>query len=281
MNKSLYDTLGVAKTAGADEIKKAYRRLARKYHPDINKEKNAEEKFKEITAAYEILSDKDKKARYDAEGDSIFGNQGFKDFAHSSSGDNLSDFLNSFFKNSGGFKSQGGGFRSSFGGFEDELDIQANIYIPFLKAVLGGNHEINYNGEHIKLKIPHGIKNGQKLRVKNKGKAAHGLRGDLILIIKIQESDEYERDGDDLYKKLDIDLKTAFFGGSKEVITPRKTLSMKIPPNSKNGQKLRLKGYGVQNAKNNLYGDMYLSLNIILPDTKDLSQGLIAELKKL
>ena len=286
MSSSLYDTLGVAKGASSDEIKKAYRRLARKYHPDINKEKGAEDKFKEINAAYEILSDEKKRAQYDRYGDSMFGGQSFSDFTRSAGNANMNDFINELFRNFGGFGGGGfnsgnfnsgfgsnSGFRSSgFSGFGEDLDINAEILIPFDTAVLGGEQSFKINGESIKIKIPHGIKNGEKLRIRGKGKIAGGQRGDLIVQVKLGKSDEYERDDDDLYKKCDISLKTALFGASVKVQTPRKEVSVKIPPNSKNGQKIRLKGYGVQNRKSDIYGDMYLILNVILPNVSDLDE---------
>lgn len=288
MSASLYDTLGVAKTASADEIKKAYRRQARKYHPDINKEKGAEEKFKEINAAYEILSDKEKRAKYDQYGDSMFGGQSFGDFSRGAGSEaDLQDILNSIFgggsRRQGGFGGFGGfsSFKSSGFDHTQELNIRANIFIPFEKAVLGGEHSIQYNNKPINLKIPHGINEGDKLLAKGHGKSAYGSKGDLILLVKIQESKEYERDKDDLYKKLDISLKTALFGASVKVQTFRKEVSIKIPADSKNGQKIRLKGYGVQNRKTNLYGDLYLSLNILLPKSTALSPVLKEELLKL
>ncbi|MBF7046291.1 J domain-containing protein [Campylobacter volucris] len=277
MSSSLYDTLGVSKNASADDIKKAYRRLARQYHPDINKEPGAEEKFKEINAAYEILSDEKKKAQYDRYGDSMFGGQSFQDFSRSAGGADINDILKNIF--GGGFGSFGGGFSSNnhfgggfggFGGFEEDLDLQANIKIPFEKGILGGEHSVMINKEQVKIKIPHGIKDGEKLRIRNKGKIFNGQRGDLILKVELEKSHEYEREDDDLYKNIEISLKTALFGGKVSVKTPRKEVKITIPPNSKNNQKIRLKGYGVQNRKTDIYGDMYLILNIKLPDTNTL-----------
>ncbi|MBF7068153.1 J domain-containing protein [Campylobacter volucris] len=277
MSNSLYDTLGVSKNASADDIKKAYRRLARQYHPDINKEPGAEEKFKEINAAYEILSDEKKKAQYDRYGDSMFGGQSFQDFSRSTGGADINDILKNIFGGgfggfSGGFSSNnhfGGGF-GGFGGFEEDLDLQANIKIPFEKGILGGEHSVMINKEQVKIKIPHGIKDGEKLRIRNKGKILNGQRGDLILKVELEKSYEYEREDDDLYKNIEISLKTALFGGKVSVKTPRKEVKITIPPNSKNNQKIRLKGYGVQNRKTDIYGDMYLILNVKLPDTNTL-----------
>ena len=290
MSNSLYETLGVSEKASADEIKKAYRRLARKYHPDINKHPGAEDKFKEITAAYEILSDEKKRAQYDRHGDAMFGGQNFHDFASSSGMGNLDEILKNIFGGGfsasasgfGGFSSRGGfsGFRQTggFGGFEDEedMDSRAKVTIPFDVAVKGGEHSINFNGENIKIKIPNGINNGEKLRIKGKG---NGGRGDLILTVNIAPSDEYERDGDDLYKDVLIPLKTMMFGGKIDVKTPKKDVTIKIAENSKSGQKIRLKGYGVQNRKSGIFGDLYLRARVSLPDVNALD-GELAELMK-
>ena len=290
MSNSLYETLGVSEKASADEIKKAYRRLARKYHPDINKDPGAEDKFKEINAAYEILSDEKKRAQYDRHGDAMFGGQNFHDFASSSGMGNLDEILKNIFGGGfsasasgfGGFSSRGGfsGFRQTggFGGFEDEedLDSRAKVTIPFDVAVKGGEHSINFNGENIKIKIPNGINNGEKLRIKGKG---NGGRGDLILTVNIAPSDEYERDGDDIYKDVLIPLKTMMFGGKIEVKTPKKDVTIKIAENSKSGQKIRLKGYGVQNRKSGIFGDLYLRARVSLPDVNALD-GELAELMK-
>lgn len=284
MSNSLYDTLGISKSASSEEIKKAYRRLARKYHPDINKEKGAEEKFKEINAAYEILSDEQKRAQYDRYGDSMFGGQSFSDFSKNMGGADLNDILRNIFGGgfdfNGGFSGFNSGFKSSNFGFGEDLDLNAELLIPFDKAILGGEQSIMINNESIKIKIPHGIKNGEKLRIRGRGKIRGAQRGDLIVQVKLGASDEYERQDDDLYKKCDISLKTALFGGSIKVKTPRKEVSVKIPPNSKNGQKIRLKGYGVQNRKSDIYGDMYLSLNVILPNVAQMDANLVKILEE-
>ncbi|ENQ6619111.1 J domain-containing protein [Campylobacter lari] len=287
MSNSLYETLGVSQNASADEIKKAYRKLARQYHPDINKEAGAEEKFKEINAAYEILSDEKKRAQYDRYGDSMFGGQSFHDFSKNAGGADINDILNNIF--GGGFGGFGRGFSSSnnfrsgfggFGGFEEDLDLQASVKIPFEKGILGGEHTININNEQVKIKIPHGIKDGEKLRIRGKGKSFQGQRGDLILKVELEKSDEYEREDDDLYKKVEISLKTAFFGDKISVHTPRKEVKITIPPNSKNNQKIRLKGYGVQNRKTDLYGDMYLILNVKIPDINSLDPEFVKILEE-
>lgn len=292
MSNSLYDTLGISKGATSDEIKKAYRRLARKYHPDINKDPDAEDKFKEINAAYEILSDDKKRAQYDQYGDSMFGGQNFHDFASNSAnmGD-LNEILRNIFSNfggggfggfsRGGFSGfSGGEFDSGFG-FSQDLDVKARINIPFDVAILGGEHRINFNGDSLKIKIPNGINDGEKLRIKGKGNSARGVgTGDLILTVSIDESSEYERQGDDLYKDVQIPLKTMLFGGKFVVSTFKQDVTIKIAENSKTGQKIRLKGYGVQNRKSGIYGDLYLRASVKMPDLSSLDQNLIDLMKE-
>ncbi|BCX79552.1 DnaJ C-terminal domain-containing protein [Campylobacter sp. 19-13652] len=293
MSNSLYETLGVSQSASADEIKKAYRRLARKYHPDINKDAGAEEKFKEINAAYEILSDEQKRAQYDRYGDSMFGGQSFSDFTRSAgSSDDLNDILRNIFGGSGfggarfgGFGSFGADFGGGFSSFssdrfsDTDLDTKAKIVIPFNVAISGGEHSINLNGDSIKIKIPAGINEGEKLRIKGKGRNG----ADLILTVSLEASSEYERDGDDLYKDVIIPLKTMLFGGKITVSTPKKEkpeVTVKIAAGTKTGAKIRLKGYGVQNRKSKLYGDLYLRTRVGLPDVDKLDDKLVELMKE-
>ena len=249
MSKSLYETLGISENASADEIKKAYRKLARKYHPDINKSPEAQEKFKEINAAYEVLSDPEKKAQYDQFGDQMFGGQNFSDFARGQGANvDLDEILRAMFGGgaggfSGGFSSSSGGFSNSgfgggFGGFSaPDLDLKTSITVPFLTSVLGGKHHITLdNGESFDIKIPAGIKTGKTLRVRGKGKSYQGQRGDLLIVVNVAPSPDYERKGNDLYKTIDVPLKTALFGGKIEVDTPEKKVTLKVPKIQKMGK---------------------------------------------
>lgn len=288
MTKSLYETLGVSPSASADEIKRAYRKLARQYHPDINKEPGAEEKFKEINAAYEILSDEQKRKQYDQYGDTIFGGQNFHDFAssHYSQNIDLDDILRNIFS---GFGSQSGGWSRTggFGGFGFEgfgmpdLDRQAEVTIPFETSILGGRYTITLGNESFDIKIPAGIRSGETLRVRGKGQSYRGQRGDLLLKIEVAKSSEYERSGDDLIKSIDIPLKIALFGGKVTVRTLEKELVLKVPQNTKSGQKFRIKGLGVTNRKTGERGDLYLKANITLPRVEELDKRLVELMKEL
>jgi len=296
MNKSLYDTLEISTNASEAEIKKAYRKLARKYHPDVNKEKDAEDKFKEINAAYEILSDKEKKEQYDQYGDSMFGGQNFHDFSRSSGGQaDLDEILRQMFSGGGGFGGFGGGaggfggtsgFGGAGGGFggqryqEPNLDIESSVTIPFSTAILGGSHSVSVNGERFDIKIPAGVKSGEKMRVKGKGHAQGGRVGDLFLKITVAPSPDYEREGDDLVKTIDVPLYAALFGEKVSVNTLEKEIKLKIPQNTKNGQRFRVREMGAMNRKTKIRGDLYLRANIILPNVDSLDSELIDMMKE-
>lgn len=282
MSKSLYETLGISQGASSDEIKKAYRRLARKYHPDVNKDPAAEEKFKEINAAYEVLSDDKKKAQYDQFGDSMFGGQNFHDFARGQGQNvNLDEILRQMFGGggAGGFGGASGFGQGGFGGFggfdEPDLDLQAQITIPFDVAVLGGKQNVSLNSGSFDVKIPEGIKDGQKIRARGKGKSYHGQMGDLIIKVNVAESPDYERDEFTLIKTFDVPLKTALFGGKIEIKTIHKDITLKVPQNTKQNQKFRVKELGVLNRKAGTKGDLHLKANIVLPKVEDLDEDLI------
>lgn len=286
MSKSLYDTLEISENASQEEIKKAYRKLARKYHPDINKDSGAEEKFKEINAAYEVLSDENKKAQYDRFGDAMFGGQNFHDFSRSQgSGANIDDILSSIF-GQGGFSAGngsgffGGGF-SGFGsggdfGFSNfnapNLDVQENIQIPFENAALGGSYHYSGRSGSFDIKIPVGLKDNETIRLKGKGNSHNGRSGDLLLKVKVLDSAEYERVDDDLYRNIDISLKTALFGGKISLETLYGQVTLTIPQNTKNNQKFRIKGKGIKNRKSGIFGDLYVKVNVILPRIDELSK---------
>ena len=294
MSKSLYETLEISDGASESEIKKAYRKLARQYHPDVNKDPKAEEKFKEINSAYEILSDKEKKQQYDMHGDSMFGGQNFHDFSrsHGGSGD-LDDILRQMFSGGGGFGGFGGGSSFGGGGFsggfgsaarqqqaQPNLDIETKVTIPFNVSILGGSHSVSVNGERFDIKIPAGVKSGEKMRVKGKGHAQNGKAGDLFLKITVAQNPEYEREGDDLVKSFDLPLSAALFGEKVTIKTLEKDIKLKVPANTKNGQRFRVKEMGAMNRKSKLRGNLYLKANIILPKIEDLDKDLVDMMKE-
>ncbi|GAA9073754.1 DnaJ family protein [Helicobacter pylori] len=286
MSKSLYQTLDVSENANQDEIKKSYRRLARKYHPDLNKTKEAEEKFKEINAAYEILSDEEKRRQYDQFGDNMFGGQNFSDFARSrSTSEDLDDILSSIFGR-GGFSQRFSQNSQGFSGFNfsnfahEDLDMTTTLNVSVLDTLLGNKKQVSINNETFSLKIPIGVEEGEKIRVRNKGKMGRTGRGDLLLQIHIEEDEIYRREKDDIIQIFDLPLKTALFGGKIEIATWHKTLTLTIPPNTKAMQKFRIKEKGIKNRKTSHVGDLYLQARLILPKTETLSNELKALLEK-
>ncbi len=286
MSKSLYQTLDVSENANQDEIKKSYRRLARKYHPDLNKTKEAEEKFKEINAAYEILSDEEKRRQYDQFGDNMFGGQNFSDFAKSrSTSEDLDDILSSIFGR-GGFSQRFSQNSQGFSGFNfsnfapEDLDITTTLNVSVLDTLLGNKKQVSINNETFSLKIPIGVEEGEKIRVRNKGKMGRTGRGDLLLQIHIEEDEIYKREKDDIIQIFDLPLKTALFGGKIEIAAWHKTLTLTIPPNTKAMQKFRIKDKGIKNRKTSHVGDLYLQARLILPKTETLSNELKALLEK-
>jgi len=291
MAKSLYKTLEISENASEAEIKKAYRKLARQYHPDVNKEVSAEEKFKEINSAYEILSDKEKKRQYDQMGDNMFGGQNFSDFSrsHGNAGSaDLDDILRQMFSGGGGFGGSsgfGGGspFGGGFGGTQREepnLDIETNVTIPFSVSILGGSHSVSVNGERFDIKIPAGVKSGEKMRVKGKGHAQGGRAGDLFLRISVASNPEYIREDNDLVKSFDIPLYAALFGEKIAIQTLEKEIKLKVPQNTKNGQRFRVKEMGAMNRKTKVRGDLYLKANIVLPKVDELDEDLVQIMKE-
>ncbi|UOS23858.1 DnaJ domain-containing protein [Helicobacter pylori] len=286
MSKSLYQTLDVSENANQDEIKKSYRRLARKYHPDLNKTKEAEEKFKEINAAYEILSDEEKRRQYDQFGDNMFGGQNFSDFARSrSASEDLDDILSSIFGR-GSFSQRFSQNSQGFSGFNfsnfahEDLDMTTTLNVSVLDTLLGNKKQVSINNETFSLKIPIGVEEGEKIRVRNKGKMGRTGRGDLLLQIHIEEDEIYRREKDDIIQIFDLPLKTALFGGKIEIATWHKTLTLTIPPNTKAMQKFRIKDKGIKNRKTSHVGDLYLQARLILPKTETLSNELKALLEK-
>lgn len=339
--KDYYQILGVKKEASDSEIKSAYRKLARKYHPDVNKTKEAEAKFKDINEAYEVLGDKEKRQRYDSLGSNWqggaqfdpnqFSNMGF-DFSQAfSRGGNsqysdfsgmggFSDFFKTLFGDfAGQYSSAGSGF-SSFGGRSSgktsqrtqakqpettaALDITQDLKLSVSDLMKDGPISVNLKSfekctncsgpgsicphcsgtgfvntnRTLKVKIPKEVKEGQKIRLKNEGKTDnYGRKGDLYLKISFYDRN-YEINGTDLTKNIDITPAEAVLGAAKEVSTPHGKITVKVPPKSNCGKTMRLKELGLP-KKSGGYGNLNLRMNIVIPN--NLTEEEIALYKKL
>ncbi len=265
--KDYYKILGVSRSATAEEIKKAYRTLARKYHPDVSKEANAEEKFKEVGEAYEVLRDKEKRAQYDQ-----FGGQ----FRHGQSfspppgwEENIGGFgkgnFSSFFENMFG-GGMGGGQRDAF--FARGEDVHAKITISLEDAFNGATKSIRRpsgaaQSGTISVKIPAGIEPGKKIRLTGQGKAGmNGQAGDLYLEIQIAPHALYRLEGKDIYLDLPITPWEAALGAKITTPTLAGKISLNIPAGARSGQKMRLKGRGLPGKT---AGDQFVILQIMTP----------------
>ncbi len=272
MVKNLYDILGVSKTASATEIKSQYRKLARKYHPDLNKDnKEAAEKFKEISAAYDILGDKDKRSKYD--NNEIDGDgkpTGFGMGMGNGAG------FNGF--NSGGFDFSsifGEDIFSQFNGgnFSNRprkgQDVSYSLDVDFLDAVVGGEKSVIMGGKQINIKIPAGTESGQILRLKGQGGVGfnNGANGDALVTIKVKKHPYFRVDGKNIMLDLPISMKEAVLGGKVVVPTITGKVNVNIPPYSSSGEKLRLKGKGIKTKSG--VGDEIINLVIVSPKVKN------------
>ncbi len=292
MAKDLYQILGVSKTATDAEIKSAYRKLARKYHPDLNKDdKTAAEKFKEISNAYDIIGNKEKRAKYDNNeidadgkptgfGAGFGGDAGGYDFG---GGNPFGGFRRGAGGGFGG--AQGFDFSSIFG--EDIFsqftggtqggratarkgqNVSYNMNIDFLDAAKGIEKQVNLGGKSVNVKIPAGTQSGQTLRLKGMGNAGinGGAAGDVLITVNVGEHQYFKADGLNVLLDLPISVVEAVKGAKITVPTVNGKVMVKVPPMSSSGDKLRLKGQGIK-AKNG-QGDEIITLQIMLPHKKD------------
>lgn len=280
MKKSLYEVLGVPQGASQDEIKKAYRVLAKKYHPDTNKSPEAEEKFKEVSGAYEILSDRDKRAEYDRYGDSMFNGESFHDFWRSHQEMDINDMLDSIFghrRPRGGFEDM---FSSRYGGSSrrwtdksESLDVSAKLEVPLDTACKGGSRGFSFRGESIKIRIPPKIKNGQKLRVKGKGASDGQNRGDLYVVVRIVPIEGYQIRGDDVYFETELPLGKAILGGAVEIKTVLRDFTMKFPAGTQNGQTFKIEEGGLVNSRTGKKGGLFIVSKVEIPNGSDFSKA--------
>lgn len=288
--KDYYKILGVKKDASQKEIKKAYRKLAAKYHPDKNQgDKASEEKFKEINEANEVVGNVEKRKKYDTLGSNWEayqqGGGDWKQYAqqgqqkrrprggqsYTFEGDPSeffggdSSFFDMFFGEGGGqgFSNQGRGQRSSRG-----QSIEAEMPITLLEAYQGSKREFELNGKKMRITIKPGSSNGQRLKIKGKGRPGmnSGSAGDLFIILKLTPDPRFQREGNDLIYKTNVDLYTAILGGKIEIPTMTGFVKMPIPKGSETGKTLRLKNKGMPKyGKSNEFGNLLVKINVVLP----------------
>lgn len=284
MSQDYYQTLGLSKSASQDEIQKAYRKLARKYHPDLNPDdKVAHQKFKDIQLAYDTLNEPEKRRLYDQYGpeyeragaspfrggtgggagfEDIFGGHGGPGGGFQFEGD-LGDLFRQF---TGGGGASGGRSRAPAKG----RDVTTEHTIPFNTAILGGEASIPVRregkSESLQVKIPPGVETGKKIRLRGQGEgSAGGPQGDLIVTLNVASHPFFKRMGNNLELRLPITLGEAALGATRDVPTPGGTVSLKIPPGSSSGRRLRIKGQGVRSTTGEP-GDLFVELQIKLPE---------------
>jgi curved DNA-binding protein len=300
-----YKTLGVAKNASAEDIKKAYRKLARKYHPDVNpNDKEAHKKFQQINEAHEVLSDPEKRKKYDQYGENWkhadqyeqarqqqqqagggfggfggggFGNFGGGEYTYSGGEEGgFSDFFESLF---GGARS-----RRSQAKYRGQ-DYNAELQLSLMDAYTTHKQTLTINGKNVRITIPAGVENGQQIKLKGYGSpgANGGPNGDLFITFVITNNTGFRREGNDLYKTEDIDLYTALLGGEKTIDTLGGKIKLKVSPETQNGTKIRLKGKGFPvYKKEGGFGDLYITWDVKLPTNLTQKQkDLLTELSKL
>jgi len=285
MAEDLYSVLGVAKTASAADITKAYRKLAKKLHPDLNPgDDAAEEKFKQVAQAYSILNDPDKRGQYDrgaidASGQERPQERYYREYAggpqgaryHSSAGYEdigaFSDLFGDVFSGGAGMRgARGGGGRFAMRG----QDAQYRLDISFLDAVNGAKQRITLpDGGTLDVTIPPSVSEGQVLRLKGKGMpgGGEGPPGDALVEIAVKPHPVFNRDGNDIVVEVPISLDEAVLGGKIEVPTITGRVAVTVPPGSNTGQTLRLKGRGVKSKTG--AGDQLVRLSVMLPETID------------
>jgi len=305
VQKDFYQILGVKRNASEAEIKSAYRKLAKKFHPDVNKgNKDAEEKFKSISEAYDVLSDKKKREEYDLMGAAGFGSGfqgggGPRQYTYTTGGPGPEFDFSTFF--GGGRASAGGRRRGPNLSEEDFGDLFGDMFggaarggarpgrqvprkgadrfytmeIGFLEACLGKTTKISLpdgtKTTKINVKIPPGVGPGSKIRLSGKGEPAPagGEAGDLYIEIQVKPHPYFTREGDDIYLEVPLTFLEALEGASIEVPTLESKLQMKIPPGTQGGQKFRLKGKGVKHRKGEGFGDLYVIARIQVPKDVD------------
>ncbi|GAA1566888.1 MULTISPECIES: DnaJ C-terminal domain-containing protein [Kribbella] len=258
-----YELLGVGRDASADELQRAYRKLARQYHPDINKDPGAEEKFKQVSEAYDVLSDPAQRKRYDAFGDdfrrvppdvdpeSWARSQRGRRSAPFDAGDiDLEDLFGGMF-----------GGRRGWGPIPG-ADQEAELELSIVEAYRGGHRRLTIGGRTIEVTIPAGVTDGQRIRLSGEGGRGSGdaPAGDLYLIVRLLPDQRYRVEGRDIYADLPVSPAEAALGARLALDTPGGQVKLRVPGGTSSGKRLRLKGRGLRN------GDLYAEVRIILPE---------------
>ena len=300
MAEDYYKTLGVRRDASQDEIQAAYRELARKYHPDLNPDdKTAKRKFQEVQSAFDVLGNPEKREMYDRYGSSFetMGAGGPRGGPYwqarpgaGQGGFSFEDVdLSQFFGERFG-EEPAGGFADLFSQFRRQApgaarggaraagrgqDLQEEITVPFSTAILGGEIDVSLRREPgqvetVRVKIPPGIEDGKKIRLRGQGPAAPrgGRRGDLLLVVRVAPHPHFTRRGNHLHVRVPVSVAEAALGAKIDVPTPRGTLSLRVPPGSSGGTKLRIKGHGVA-VRDGTPGDLIVELQVVLPPNLD------------
>ena len=272
MAKDFYKTLGVSKTSSAEEIKKSYRKLALEYHPDHNKSKEAEEKFKEISEAYEVLSNPQKRQQYDQFGDAAFqgggapGGQGPFGGGFGGFGGQAGPFKYQYYSQG---NSQGQPFEFDFGGFQDPFDIFEQFFgggmgrnrkpeyvirIDFMEAVKGTTKKVSINGKDKEIKIPKGVNTGSRINF-----------DDFIIVTQVSVDSRFQRQGSDIITEESITITQAVLGDTIDIETVQGNVKLKIPQGTQPGALIRIKNKGVPHIKGNGTGDHYVRIKVDIP----------------
>jgi curved DNA-binding protein len=283
-----YKILGIEKKSTQEDIKKAYRKLARKYHPDLNpNDKEAEKKFKEINEANEVLSNTENRKKYDKYGkdwkhaDEFDKAQQQRQQSGSGYQDQFSSEYSDFFETmfGGGGRNRGGSVK-----FKGQ-DFNAELHLDLKDVYETHKRTLTVNGKNIRLTIPAGIKNGQVIKIKGYGGEGlnGGPKGDLILTFRITNNTKFKRDEDNLYNTVNIDLFKALLGGEITIDTFKGKVKLKVKPETQNGTKVKLKGKGFPvYKKEGEFGDLYITYNVELPTKlNEKEKDLFNELAKL
>jgi DnaJ-class molecular chaperone len=289
-----YQELGVARTASADEIRRAFRKLAKQYHPDKNPgDKPAEERFKRVSAAFDLLGDEDKKKKFDrgeidAEGHEIhrgftgdpFGRGGFdpRGAGAQFEGVDLNDILSEVFGGRGGGAGGGRGGFGGFGGPTRGADVRAQVAIDLEESILGARKRVAFSdGRTLDITIPKGAVEGQVLRLKGQGAPGRAGAGDALIELAIRPHPVFRREGDSLVMDLPISVPDAVLGAKVQAPTPDGPVTLTVPKGSNSGSTLRLKGRGLPDGRGGGRGDLLARLQIILPDPPDAEFERFAE----